>query len=480
MKNTFIKIGLASLVLVSLAACGGGGGGSGKTKVVFKHRSSQANHALLETLAADYMKTHTNVEVTIEKYSGNYEQLLADNVSKLNTGDEYPDISECYPDHVERFFSFPGKVLDIKDKYDAFDQSEKDDFVEKFIEENTSYSIDGMYSMPFSKSTELMFYNEEKLIGLVLDGVNGGKKIDVEYLSNLTWEELFGTLCPAIKEYNEDNPDNKLYDDTDPNSCIFGYDSDDNLFITLCEQYGTGYTTVNQETGKGSLLWNNDNSKKFVNMLRDAKQAGYLQTSGTLGDYVNTLFTSNKCLFSVGSTAGYSYQCDGITFKIGVAQIPQAGDLIQGTTKKVATISQGPSVCFFNHGDSKRAAAAWDFYCEFAKVKNNAKWTTGSGYMAIKESVKETSEYQNYINTSDTAKKPNPSTDYCAAITMNKAQSLTNTLFYSPTFKGSSTSRSQVGGLVTAALKADTLTEAQLKKLFDDAENTTKVEMGQK
>ena len=124
--------------------------------------------------------------------------------------------------------------------------------------EGSSYdSVGTTYSLPFCKSTELMYYNEDALLGLDLSiqdsTINNSQPLTAEYLNQLTWEEFFEKLCPAIVAKNNAlSEEEKIYNDDDPSSCLLAIDSDENYFITLAHQYGYGYTSVGED-GKGSV-----------------------------------------------------------------------------------------------------------------------------------------------------------------------------------------------------------------------------------
>ena len=59
--------------------------------------------------------------------------------------------------------------------------------------------------LPSSKSSCLRIL--VSLLGLDLSdidaSINNGKPLDAAYLDDLSWETLFGNLCPAIKAYND-------------------------------------------------------------------------------------------------------------------------------------------------------------------------------------------------------------------------------------------------------------------------------------
>ena len=150
-----------------------------------------------------------------------------------------------------------GKTID--DEGNVIDDSStlSSDMSSAYISDGQQFQEEGTYSMPFSKSTECMFYNEDILLGLDLSGIdpeiNNGNRLNADYLNNLTWEELFGHLAPALERYNSEV--SQIITPRDGVSSIVYYDSDDNLFITLTQQYGYPYTDIN-ESGVGEVLFN--------------------------------------------------------------------------------------------------------------------------------------------------------------------------------------------------------------------------------
>ena len=93
-----------------------------------------------------------------------------------------------------------------------------------------------MYSMPFSKSTEVLYYNKtfftEHNIPVPTHWFN-------ESADDSTSLEA---VCQQILAI-------------DPLSIPLGYDSEANLFITMCEQIGSPYTTA---VGSEHFLFDND------------------------------------------------------------------------------------------------------------------------------------------------------------------------------------------------------------------------------
>lgn len=487
-KENLLKV-LPLAAMVILTACGGGPGDDQvlDTTITFMHRNAQAASELIDTFIADFNKIPGNEKIKVinNKYSGDYNQLRDQVISDMGTG-EYPDLVECYPDHVVRYMDF-GKAVNlepyINDETNGWSEADLADMVPAFMEEGQMYPVEGIYSLPLSKSTEAMFYNETVLfasgLGEALHVIDAEVPtvINATYLNNLTWEHFFGHLAPAIMTYNDSLPaGEKIIDSTQEKYGVMGYDSDPNFFITLCEQYGYGYTGVNTTTGKGILNFNNENVRNLLKNLNVYSNNKYLATQGTLNGYTNTLFTQNAFLFSIGSTAGYKYQQQNFADQVGVATIPHAED---GTLK---IINQGPSAAVLSHVDSNglvdtdRQLAAWKFYKFFAEKSQNILWATATGYLPVRSSVYTDEAYFEYCSEEGTAAA---SVDKLAARTATYCTTITDQLYASPTFKGSSTARDQVGALMTNVLLKATAecTDAWILEQFNAAVSTINLAM---
>ena len=437
----------------------------------------------IEMLISKFNELEPNITVTSNKKSGGYDLLESDTVVGFASGD-YANIVTCYPDHVANYIDY-GKAINfdtyIKNSDYGYTDEELDDFVTSYIDEGKSFFEEGIYVMPQSKSTEPMYYNA-KILGVTIDGVNGGKPIDEKYINSLTWEELFGNFAPKFVEYNKTHKLIKL----DPSEWgsnkfggVLGYDSDDNLFITMCQQRNIPYTSFNMKTGYGSIDFDNPQAKALIEELKGYYEKGYLFTKGTCDNYTNYAFTASQCLFTVGSTGGLKYQISP-DFETRVALIPQSANGVD------AMISQGPGVCILDKGNEYENLAAWAFI-KFLNEPNSTKtWASETGYAPTRYSVYEDAEYMELCD-------PTGAPDNVAKLTaliLGLYDDCKDYLFVSPAFKGSSTARKQAGGIVTNALLDKdghykdangniTLESyrAWLDQLFSDAVNTCKKAM---
>lgn len=442
-----------------------------KTKISIWTIIGQNNRTVFERVIEEFKKLEPNVEIENTYKASDYNGLK-DSVIEGFAANNYPDLVQCYPDHVAEYLNY-NKAVRLDDYMNStqygWSEEDKKDYIANFVTEGQSYTTTGTYSLPFSKSTEAMFYNK-LLIGLDLHGVdatiNEGHPLNETYLNNLTWEELFGKLCPAIIKYNDNLPTNKKilnFDKTENTSAVFAYDSDDNLFITLAAQYGVPFTSVKNGAGVFDFVDNEASSTALKAMMKQWNEfanKGYIMSKGSANNkYTNEFFTQNKSLFSVGSTGGVKYQYTK-NFETCVGKIPHA----EG--KKAMVINQGPSITVLDHDAEDRKLASWLFYRYLTNVENAAAWSVDTGYSPIRKS---TYQQRVYLKSVDVEGK-----DYSDTVLMANSkkyvETVTDDYFVSPAFLGSSAARQAGKAIMTKTLtRGKALTDVDLDKLFEEA-----------
>jgi len=481
MKKRIISLLLALSMLcfaVSMVSCGngsaganggigdnGGEGGNGSNKVsyevpaegydgsavtiTFYHSMGAKLQAVLDTYIPEFNKLYPNI--TVEHSSmGDYDGVR-DQIKTALTAGTQPNIAYCYPDHVALYNvakavvpldNFIESTITVTDATGAastlgFTAEQIADFIPGYYAEGTAFDAAGtMYTLPMSKSTEALYYNKTFF--------------DEHGLSvPTTWEEM-GKLCEQIKAI-------------DPNCIPLGYDSEANWFITMCEQYGSGYTTLDKDN---HFVFDNETNQNFVKMFREWHQKGYVTTEEIYGSYTSGLFTATegqKCYMVIGSTGGASYQqakiVDGKSlFETAMATPPQ----VDPANPKV--ISQGPSLCIFKDSNPQEVVASW-LFVKFltTNVEFQAAFSMASGYAPVIQSVQSNSVYQQWLDAA------NGFTNL-TAMSVKLALAQSNAYFVSPAFNGSSAARDQVGILMQSALVyTGNDVDEKIKELFEDA-----------
>ena len=380
---------------------------------------------------------------------GGYDDVKEKVISDFQ-GKQQPDLAYCYADHVAQYLQ-TSKVIDmntlinstekVKGANDVeypigYTKEEVADFNKGYYEEGFAsnygdyakygYDKDAMLTLPFVKSTELMYYNKTALDALGLDPAT-------------TWDELWEQAELLKAKY--------------PTATPLGYDSEANWFITMCEQNGWGYTSASAP----HYLFNNDNTKGWLQMLNNYYNKKYITTQNEYGAYTSGLFTKGTdggAIYCIGSSGGASHQNPGKAFEWGIAPIP--GSKQADGSVNYAAISQGPSLVMFEAGNGvenidEKKIMTFMFVKELMDPTFQASFAIASGYNPSRNSVYEIEAYKTHMEEND-----------ITAVASKVAASMSDRFFTSPAFVGSSTARTQVGNVVLYTLKGSKSPEKAL------------------
>ncbi len=472
MKKRILAVLLLAAMLLSMAACGGntepqgsgntpapgsnaignfavpeGGYDGSAVTIKFAHTMGAKLQEVLNYHIGEFNKLYPNITIEHSSYGG-----WSDINGLINTeimGDNQPNVAYCYPDHVATYnMSKSTVILDdliastVEVTHDdgtteilGLTAEQQADFIEGFYSEGKAYGDGLMYTMPMSKSTEVLYYNK------TFFEANG--------LSVPTnWDEM-EEVCKKILEI-------------DPKCTPLGYDSENNWFITMCEQNGFPYTSATGE----HYLFNNDDCKGFVKEIRDWFQKGYVTTEALYGSYTSGLFTEldksvSHSYMCIGSSGGAGYQIpDNNAFEVGVAPIPQ----VNQSNKKV--ISQGPSLCILKGGKTtdQQVLASWLFVKYLTtNMAFQTEFSSTSGYMPVLKSAQDNEVYAQWLAKANGA-------EFLTAMVVKVGLEQADSYFTSPAFNGSSVARAQVGPMLAKCMSEDTTdVDSLINNAFQDA-----------
>ena len=134
-----------------------------KVTIKFVQSYAQGYQARLQSFVNSFKEIEPNVEINLEDgwISGNYDTIHSQTISDIQTG-EYGDLVIAYPDHVVDYIDF-GKAVKLDEFMEnseyGWSENERKDLVQAYLREGQEFPIPGTYCLPFSKSTEAMFYN---------------------------------------------------------------------------------------------------------------------------------------------------------------------------------------------------------------------------------------------------------------------------------------------------------------------------------
>ena len=427
--------------------------------ITFYHTMGQNLRDVLDRYIVEFNKLYPNITVDHQQVGG-YDDVRDQIKTEIAVGAQ-PNIAYCYPDHVALYNMAKATISldtliesevtvtrdDGTEETLGLTQEQIDDFIQGYYNEGKQFGDDKMYTLPLSKSTEVLYYNKTFF--------------DAHDISvPTTWDEL-EEVCKQIKEI-------------DPDSIPLGYDSESNWFITMCEQLQSPYTSATDD----HFLFDNETNREFVAKFREWYQEGYVTTQELSGGYTSALFTkaeseSGNSYMSIGSSAGATHQRpdkvnENYPFEVGIATVPQ----VDASNPKV--ISQGPSLCIFNKENPQEVLASWLFMKYLATtVEFQAEFSMASGYIPVIKSVGDNAIYRDqFLAKADGG-------DNISALSAKVGLEQEAAYYTSPAFNGSSVARDQVGLLMQKcfATKSDDV-DGMIKKAFEDAVAECKYQAG--
>ena len=362
-----------------------------------------------------------------------------------------PDLAYCYPDHVAQYLQ-TGKVVDMtkfinsKEMFGGrligYNADEIAGFIPGYFAEGyaanfggyatNGFSSTSMLTLPFVKSTELMYYNKTALDALGLEPAT-------------TWDELWAQAKLIKAKY--------------PTATPLGYDSEANWFITMCQQNGWDYTTAN---GSNNFLFSNANTQAWLTELRGYYDKGYFTTQNDYGAYTSGLFTKGVndggLVYCISSSGAASHLNPGSAFTWGIAPIP--GSVQADGSVDYSAISMGPSLVMFSAGHNvenvdEKQLMTWLFIKELLEPSFQASFSIQSGYNPCRQSTFDVDSYIEHMARKDI-------TGVAARVT----STMSDRFFTSPAFMDSSTAREQVGNALVYTVQGQKTAEEALNDAY--------------
>lgn len=470
---------LSATALVSLAACNFEEDG---ITITFYHTMNQELRKVLQKYIAEFNKIYPDIHVE-ESQQGDYAGVLKKISLAINVGDE-PDMAYCYADHVASY-NIAKVVLPLDSYINSTATIEAGKFGNEtempvgmtaaqikdlqdggFYNEGTMFEPqeDGstpMYTLPFSKSTELLYYNKTFF---------EAHKTDIDVPTHWWCTDSCPENCHASVEYVCEKIKELTKDPQTGKSSVtpLGYDAEDNWFITLAEQMSATmegnpelYTSADEND---HYKFNNPEMISIMKRLNTWFSKDYFTTKELNGGYTSSKFITQASYMSIGSSGGAKNQrptaVEGTyPFEVGIAPIPQIDP------EHPKAISQGPSICLFKNENEDYNLATWlflkylltnvQFQCQFAQLQ---------GYVPVLASADENEVFADFLDNAD-------GYEGITALAIKTARSMKGYTFTSPAFNGSSDARSAVSELLIKCMgySSAEVTKNAIENAFKDS-----------
>lgn len=479
-KHTKLALLSTTLLLGASTLAGCGSSFNGLT-INFWHTFGQGVTKGVTELAnqfAELVEQHDGVKIRIKLTNkGGYDDILG-KIGKSFADASNPTIAVAYPDHIANYFAAEKTegeyVVNLQPFVDSDDvgfgkegdwltgdDTDESDFNPQFWAEGESYTKDGIYSVPFLKSTEVMLYNMTLLSaandhGCFADAdlTGGDDKFQTEdeirnCMNNITWDE-FMDLCDSIVS-------KKTLINKSLKWPVY-YDSDSNLMISRLYQDGIPYSGIDANR-HGYIGFNGtktDSTPEQIQayadvqaLLKKYKQwydRGIFSTKGVVGEYSSNFFPNDQIIFAIGSSGGSGYSLPKREdFNLGSCKVPYSNG-------NPLYVSQGPTLTLLhnkklvNSGkDDDAVKYAWKFLKYITASKSNAYLCAqfSEGYIPVKTSALTEAEWLDYIGA----------TTAFASVTNTVMDHINGHYFSTPVFQGSSELRNQIEGCFADVMK---------------------------
>ena len=382
--------GLAAAA-VSLSACSGGSGAAGAGEAVqggsgTENASDDALHltfyypvnvggsaaALIEQICADFNKEHPDIVVE-PVYTGNYD----DTVTKIQTaiqGGTPPDVFVSLA--TQRFtMASTGMAMPLDDLIAADGEEGQayiDDFLDGFMLD--SYVDGKIYSIPFQRSTMVLFYNKDAFAEVGLDPEAPPE----------TWEE--------VVEYGQKLTNENRYGV----GLALNSGSAQWAFTGFCLQNSVNGENLMTDDGK-QVLFDTPENVEALQFWLDLQNKYQIMAPGIVQwTDLPTQFLAGEVAMIYHTTGNMANINENAEFEFGAAFLPG--------NKRVAAPTGGGNFYISNGISEERVQAAWEFIKFATDTERAAQWSLDTGYVATRESCFETDLIKNYYEEVPQAK----------------------------------------------------------------------------
>lgn len=334
--------------------------GDGVT-VEFWHNMSGAFAETIDSIVSDFNSTiGAEKGITVHAtYQGSYDDLKAKTMAAIKAGNS-PHIVQGTVNNIHELIQ-SGYIQDLTEYINhpeiGFDY---EDIFEPYRAEMSGYTTTGeIYSLPFAKSVDLLFYNEDFFTEHNLQVPT-------------TWEETI-EVSKQIRDIT--------------GKAGFCIDNLPNYLITYLMQSGAPYTTQD-----GEILFNNETAVEAIEMLKQGIDEGYWRVPGE-DMYSSGPFLAENVYMYLGSSAGEGF-LHRDNFEWNTAVIPQVN------VDEPKSPQQGANIAIINQNKtSEEVYGSYEFIKYLVSTEVNTKWTMNTGYLPIRQSVLDSQEYQDYLTT---------------------------------------------------------------------------------
>lgn len=339
----------------------------GATKLTLWHPYSGATGKEFETYVVEFNATHPTISVA-PSYGGSL-WTMRDKLLTAIAGKAGPDISI-----IDQFWGSEladaGALVAAQDFIDADSTFNKSDIYD-YAWQTATYNKK-IWSMPFSTSNEVLYYNKALFTKAGLDPDKPPKN----------WSELASYAAKLTADTNGDGKTEQW-----------------GISLVLKADEGSVYDWLIFNWQNGGALFSDDfkksrfNEQPGVEALQLYVDLVYKQKAMTLAPPASG-FENGLIAMTIASTSRLNTYIGVHKANLGVAPLPMQ--------KKQATGIGGANLAIFSGAKNKQAA--WTFVNWMSSADVNLRWSMLTGYMPLRKSVATSSKYLDYLAKEPRAK----------------------------------------------------------------------------
>ncbi|OBZ07629.1 ABC transporter substrate-binding protein [Bacillus sp. FJAT-27264] len=316
---------------------------------------------VIDTMAKSFMETHPGIKVN-PVYTGNY----GDNTVKIQAGvqaKQPPDVAVMMS--TELYSMLDMNAIVPLDEWIAKDTDvNMDDFYPAFMEDTQTEGK--TYSLPFQRSTIVMYYNKEMFKEAGLDPEK----------PPTTWAELVS----YAGKLNKDGHDGLE---------IPGNDDSYWMFQMLARQNATDpKQNIMSDDGK-KAMFNTPENVEALQFWLDLSHKDKVMPEGVI-DWatVPTDFIQGKTAMMMHTSGNLTNVRTNAKFDFGVAFPP--------AQKQFGSPTGGGNLYIFKDTSPEKQAAAWEFAKYMTAPEQAALFSSSSGYVGVRKSAYDTEAMKKY------------------------------------------------------------------------------------
>lgn len=344
-----------------------------KVVVNFWHGMGGVLGDVLHELIDKYNESQDKVYIK-SQHMGSYAALNQKIIASVLAGNP--------PDMAQSFENWTAKLLlgDAVEKLNPYIEKEGKEYWADFFEamrRNVTDKNGNIWSLPFNKSQQLIYYNKDLFRTAGLDPES----------PPATWDDVIkmGRKLTRYKIgekiYNQDQYEEFAKSEEfknlkiAPERITSGTAYSVNVWTYCNYLYQLGGQLVSDDYSKGGF----DTEQALDALIHMIDQIDvHKMAYRTTGRQDQNDYLSDQIGFFAGSSVSRLFMEDYITFDWGMAPIP--------AKNKKASVMSGTNVIIFKQSSPEIKAAAWDFIKWFTTAENTAYWSVKTTYMPVRKS----------------------------------------------------------------------------------------------